>query len=306
MKPLLDRVGIGPGLTSATVDDREITAATPKALRALLASTLYDVLHAGRAAQDGPRPRTIRDLPFEQDLRAVVPHESSVVLARAEPGMPGVVRLGGVRVRVPAERLGEEIGQVRRVELPAVRPAASPGFLFVTGSAGGDSGSSAHVRLYLGARDADAAPALWGTVLGRLESLRVPYRAKVLSSRALYPRRDSVVVYLGERSWHVVPDVAGAAVSTGLTRADVSAYVAPLGPGAGWAWEPDDSRPGMRGLSFGEHRSRAVAAGLITHAARGGDRDRSVEDALAEAGIVPGALHRNTASPALPFETTGP
>nr|WP_062339008.1 T3SS effector HopA1 family protein [Herbidospora sakaeratensis] len=306
MKSLLDRVRVAPGLTSATVDDREVTAESPKGLRSALAGALYDVFHAGRAAQDGPRPRTLRDPPFEQDLRAVVPHRSSTVVARAEEGMPGVVRLGGVRVRIPEDRLGEEIGPSRRVDLPAVLPAASPGFLFVNGATGGGAQSAGHVRLYVGVAVAEAAPPLWEAVLARLEESRLPYRAKVLSARDLYPRRDAIVVYLGERAWHAVPDVAGAAVATGLTREDVSAFVAPLGTGVGWAWEPRDDRPGMRGLSFGEHRSRAVAAGLLAHAERGGDREQAVEHALREAGIVPGAPHRNTGSPALPFETTGP
>ncbi|WP_066371470.1 T3SS effector HopA1 family protein [Herbidospora mongoliensis] len=309
MKPLLDRVRIDSDLTTATVDDREVTADNPKSLRAALANALYDVLHAGRAAQDGPRPKTIRDPAFERELRAVVPHESSSLLARPEPGLPGVVRLGAVRVRVPDDRLGEEVetpnGPARRVDLPSVLPAASPGFLFVNGSRGGDTQSPGHVRLYVSARDADAAPPLWAAVLTALESSGVPYRAKVLSARDLHPRRDAVVVYLGAQGWHVVPDVAEKAIATGLTGPDVSDYVAPLGPGAGWAWEPQDDRPGWRGLSFGEHRSRAIAAGLMTHAERGGDRDQTVDDALAEAGIAPGALHRNSGSPSLPFETTG-
>ncbi|WP_449066688.1 T3SS effector HopA1 family protein, partial [Planomonospora algeriensis] len=79
-----------------------------------------------------------------------------------------------------------------------------------------------------------------------------------------------------------------------------------LGPGVGWAWEPQDRRPGMRGMSFGEHRSHAVAAGLLAHAEQGGDRDEAVREALRAAGVEPGAVHRNIGSPPLPFETSGP
>ncbi|MGW0590765.1 T3SS effector HopA1 family protein [Streptosporangium sp. NPDC002607] len=61
------------------------------------------------------------------------------------------------------------------------------------------------LRLYLGAGTADAAPALWGAVLERLEKLRLPYKAKVLSARDLYSRHDSIVVYLGRLAWHAVP-----------------------------------------------------------------------------------------------------
>ncbi|GAA1014411.1 hypothetical protein Aple_079470 [Acrocarpospora pleiomorpha] len=310
MKLSLDRVQITPDRTSATLDDREITADSPKALRAALASALYDVFHAGRESADGPRPRSIRDVAFERELRAVVPHPLSSVLAPVEPGASDVVRLSGVRVRVPDPHLGAEAdtpaGPARWVNLPAVLPTVSPGFLLVSGSGGADMRPGAHVRLYVGAETADAAPQLWGAVLTRLEKLHVPYRAKVLSARGLYPRRDSIVVYLGSRAWHAVPDIAEAAGEAGGLRGDVSAYVAELGPGIGWAWEPRDDRPGMRGLSFGEHRSHAIAVGLLAHAGQGGDRGEAVTEALCAAGIEPDAVHRNADSPQLPFELSGP
>ncbi|MEO3857094.1 T3SS effector HopA1 family protein [Acrocarpospora sp. B8E8] len=310
MKLSLDRVQIGPDRTSATVDDREVTADSPKALRSALAGALYDVFHAGRAPAAGPRPKSIRDSAFERELRVMVPHPLSSVLAPVAPGASDVVQLSGVRVRIPEPQLGAEVdtpaGPARWVNLPAVLPRVSPGFLLVNGSAGADMRPSAHVRLYVGAETADAAPELWGAVLTRLERLRVPYRAKVLSARDLYPRRDSIVVYLGSRAWHAVPDIAEAAAAAGGLRGDASAYVAEVGPGIGWAWEPQDDRPGMRGLSFGEHRSHAIAAGLLAYARQGGDRDEEVTVALRAAGIEPDALYRNADSPPLPFEISGP
>ncbi|GAA0993525.1 hypothetical protein GCM10009555_084290 [Acrocarpospora macrocephala] len=308
MKLSLDRVQIGPDRTSATVDDREVTADSPKALRSALAGALYDVFHAGREPAAGPRPKSIRDSAFERELRVMIPHPLSSVLAPVVPGASDVVQLSGVRVRIPEPRLGAEVdtpsGPARWVDLPAVLPTVSPGFLLVNGSAGAEPG--AHVRLYVGAETADAAPELWGAVLTRLEKLGVPYRAKVLSARDLYPRRDSIVVYLGSRAWHAVPDLAEAAAAAGGLRRDVSAYVAEVGPGIGWAWEPQDDRPGMRGLSFGEHRSHAIAAGLLAHAGQGGDRGEAVTEALRAAGIEPDAVHRNADSPPLPFEISGP
>ncbi|MGW0587127.1 T3SS effector HopA1 family protein [Streptosporangium sp. NPDC002607] len=310
MKQSLDRVQISADLMSATVDDREVTADSPKALRGALADALYDVFHAGRELREGPRPKSLRDSGFEQALRAMVPHRVSPVLAPMEPGSPAVVRLHGVRVLIPEPQLGAEVetpgGPSRWVSLPAVLPALSPGFLLVNGSLGHDIEQGACVRLYVGADAADAAPGLWGAVIERLEELQVPYRAKVLSARDLYPRRDAIVVYLGSRSWHVVPEIARAASAAGGLRQDMSSYVAELDRGIGWAWEPQDSRPGMRGLSFGEHRSQAVTAGLLAHAEHGGDRDQAVAEALRAAGIVPDAVHRNLDSPTLPFETTDP
>jgi hypothetical protein len=310
MMRTLDRVRIGADLASATVDNREITADGPKALRSALAGALYDALHTGQEPREGPQRKPGRDLGFEQALRAMVPHGHTRVLSPVEPGSPAVVRLNGVRVRIPGPRLGAEVetpgGLSRWVTLPSVLPSLSPGFLLVNGSLGHGLEEGACVRLYAGAETPDAAPGLWGAMLGRLEELRIPYRAKVLSARARYPRRDSVVVYLGRRSWHTVPEIARAASAAGGLREDLSVYVAGLGHGIGWAWEPRDPRPGMRGLSFGEHRSHAVAAGLLAHAEHGGDREQAVSEALRAAGIMPGAVHRNLGSPALPFETSGP
>ncbi|MGJ6962803.1 T3SS effector HopA1 family protein [Streptosporangium sp. G11] len=310
MKRPLDRVRVHANLTSATVDDREVTADGPKALRCALADALYDAFHADREPAAELRHDSPRDPDFEHRLRAVVPHRDHPALPLVEPGKPGVVRLNGVRVRVPESRLGEEVatpaGPARRVSLPAVQPSVSPGFLLVSGSAGQGMEKGARLRIYLGAESAEAAPALWGAVLERLERLRLPYNAKVLSNRHLHPRRDSIVVYLGPRSWHAAPEIGAAATATGGLRQDLSAYVAALGPGIGWAWEPQDRRPGMRGLSFGEHRSHAIAAGLLAHAEHGGDRDEAVREALRAAGVEPDAMHRNIGSPPLPFETSGP
>ncbi len=316
----LERVRVGADLTSAGVDGREITAGGPKALRKALADALYEAFHTGRDPQREQPRRPTHDPGFEQALRAMVPHDSTRVLAAVEPGSPAVVRLNGVRLLLSPDRLGAEArdetgretgdetggGLSRWVTLPAVSPALSPGFLLVNGSHGHGMREGACVRVYAGARTPEAAPELWGAILARLEELRLPYRAKVLSARDHYPRRDSIVVYLGRRSWHAVPDVAAAAAAAGGLREDLSLYVAALGRGVGWAWEPHDPRPGMRGLSFGEHRSQAVAAGLVACAGQGGDREQAVTEALRAAGVVPGAVHRNLGSPPLPFETSGP
>ncbi|MGI5271713.1 T3SS effector HopA1 family protein [Nonomuraea sp. CA-218870] len=307
MRQHLDRVRVAADLASATVDGREVTASGPKALRKALADALYEAFHTGGTPKEDQPRRPPGDPAFEQVLRAMVPHPGTRVLAPVEPGAPDVVRLGGVRVLIPEQdtAAGGEAGQTRWVTLPSVMPALSPGFLLVNGSAGHGLDEGACVRVYAAAERPDAAPGLWGAILARLEELGLRYRAKVLSIRGHYPRRDSIVVYLGPRSWHAVPEIARAATAAGGLRPDLSAYVAPLGPGLGWAWEPHDPRPGMRGLSFGEHRSHAVAAGLLAHAEHGGDLERTVDEELRAAGITPGAPHRNLDSPPLLFETSG-
>lgn len=75
------------------------------------------------------------------------------------------------------------------------------------------------------------------------------------------------------------------------------------GPGTALAWDPDDERPAHRGTSFGQHRSAAVAEGIVRHALApdAGPLERSVAEALTEAGADSAAPFRNTGSPVLPL-----
>ena len=293
---------------TARVADREITADDERQLKARLVNALYDVLHAGRAHQDGPRPRTLRDPRFEQRLQEAVPHESSAlpVLLEDTGEDEFVVRMNEVRVRVPRERLDYRGEQFAVIRIPAVLPALSPGFLMVNGSRGsGLVRGEPCVRVYLHLRSAESAPQVWGAVVRRLEELALPYRAKVLSTPAQYPRRDAMVVYLGPDAWSAPIEVAEAAVATGALAPDVSSYVERLAPGVGWAWEPDDPAPSAHGMSFGEHRSTALAEGLIAAARPGGpNRAEALDAALRAARISPSALHLNLDSP--PLRWVGP
>jgi hypothetical protein len=316
----LDEVDIDSTQWHATVGDRTLTAETHRQLRAMLSGVLYESWHVGRPPRERPQPLRVRDKTFEEDLRAAVPHDSSIVNAQVDPTLAGpqlvgaqlvgaqlvgaelaVVRLNGIRVLVPAERIvaaGE--GGAPQVRLPAVLPAASPGFLMVTGSRGTDLGGGDLLRVYLHLGTPDAAPVVWGAVLTRLEERGVAYRAKVTSGKALFPRRDGMVVYLGPDSWGAVADVRDAAVASGGLDDEVSAYAARLDAGVGCAWEPVDPRPGMGGLSFGQHRSQVISAALVAAAMDGsGDRHAVVAEALLAAGIDPNRPFRNTTSPEL-------
>jgi hypothetical protein len=238
-------------------------------------------------------------------LRAAVPHDSSIVDGEVDPGLVGaesaVVRLSGIRVLVPAAGIvGARDGEAAQVRLPAVLPTVSPGFLMVGGSRGSGRSAGSLLRVYLHLTAPDAAPVVWGAVLNRLEGRGVTYRAKVTSARKLFPRRDAMVVYLGPDSWDAVSDVRAAAMATGGLDAGVSAYAARLDAGVSLAWEPDDPRPGMRGMSFGEHRSQAIATGLVAASTDGsGDRYAAVAEALMAASVDPLRPFRNTTSPTI-------
>ncbi|MGC9441881.1 T3SS effector HopA1 family protein [Streptomyces sp. WG5] len=302
-----------PDGTGVRLGDRDVTADRPRRLCQRLGTALYEVFHAGHAFGDKPGILR-RDPALEVPLARAVPHATTPVAARlldgpAERGpAPGgrVAAVGGVRVRLPEELPPESVGGVSGagyhvLRLPTARPRLSPGFFLVDGSRG-SCGPGPLVRLYIHLTDPGAAVRVWSAVLGVLEGLEVPYRSKITSSRKLLPRRDGMVVYLGAAAWHAVPAVVGA-VSAADVGTETSAFARALAPGLSLAWEPDDARPGRSGGSFGQHRSLAIAEGVVDAMADGGlsRAHAHVLTRLTESGIDPSALHRNIDSPDLPF-----
>ncbi|MFF6999315.1 T3SS effector HopA1 family protein [Streptomyces sp. NPDC008313] len=295
------------GLT-ATAGDRELDAQTPGALAKRLGDLFYQDLHAGMTDQDDTvRQRSLRDDAFDRRLFAAMPHRTSlvpaVVLGDGSAPDTVIVRLDGVRVRVPRDSITDGPDAASRVTLriPSPRPSLSTGF-FLTDGSRGRVGGSPMLRLYFHVTDAEAAPEAWHTVLSRLEELRLRYRAKVSSSLKHFPRRDALVVYLGSDAWHAAADIADSVRGLpGLGEA-TSPFVHRIADGVGAAWEPDDPRSGKGGLSFGEHRCQMLAEALVRHAVRGdgGSREALIAEAYLNANVDPLLPARNLDSPLMP------
>ncbi|MEV6394004.1 T3SS effector HopA1 family protein [Streptomyces sp. NPDC051907] len=298
----LDLVWVREDGLEATVAGRRLSADSPRDLRGRLTNALYEEFHAGNGAHrqegDAPPRRSLRDADLEARLAAGVPHSRTptrgrlIEVLRRPDGDQLVVRLPEITARVPADRLlteGElEPGQIVELALEASRPALSPGFFYVMGSRALPSPPGPIRRLFLHAMDVDAAVRLWGAALAALEKAEALYHAKALSDPDDFPRRDGIVVYLhgdhepGERA--VVQAVRGLPG----TGSDGSLFTEQLAPGVAAAWDPHDPRPGQSGMSFGQHRSFALATALVDHAMadEGTVEDRIVR-AFREAGIDP-------------------
>ncbi|WP_326588964.1 T3SS effector HopA1 family protein [Streptomyces sp. NBC_01294] len=294
----LDLVSVRGDALQATVDGREITADSPRDLRGRLTNALYEEFHAGNGAQRrdpaGAPRRSLRDVHLEERLAAGVPHAWTptpgrlIEVLHRPGGCQLVVRLPDITARVPADRLldpGARLrpGDVVELALEAARPALSPGFFYVMGSRPLPRPAGAIRRLFLHALDGDSAAALWAATLAALERIGALYHAKALSDPDDFPRRDGLVVYLhgdhepGERA--VVEAVRGLSG----TGADTSLFTERLAPGVAAAWDPKDPRPGQSSMSFGQHRSFALATALVDHAsAAGGWRKGSPRGPLEE------------------------
>ncbi|MFI6769400.1 T3SS effector HopA1 family protein [Streptomyces sp. NPDC050355] len=293
----LDEVQVAADGRSAIVQGVELAGESQRDLLGKLSRALYDALHSGLTKESSAlRPR--RDRAFETELAAVVPHPTTEISAMVHEVHEEqiLVERDGVRVWVPrATGNGNAPSPGSRVTLQVnpVRAALSPGFLLV------DSAKPPHfeqpqLRVYIHLTDPDHAPAVWGAALSALAATEVSYRAKVISMPGHLPRRDGMVVYLGRGAWHAARIVAEAVAGMPGTGSQTSVLTEEMAPGVATAWEPVDERAGMRGLSFGEHRSRVTAIALIEAATTGEPREQRLLRDFQEARIDPRWPARNT------------
>lgn len=302
----LQDVRVQPDQLAASVGTRELQAESPRQLRRLLSNALYEVLHTGAEQTEGPLPFRLRDRSFERTLADAVPHRETSVRARvlavgegdgsAEPRY--LVALDGVRVWVPFDQIGlagvAAVGEIVTVANTPCRPALSPGFFLVQGSRSERSGEP--LRVYVHLPDWRETAAIWGRVLEHLEQARAAYRAKVLSAEDLYPRRDALVVYLDPEWLYIAHELADLLRGMPGVGAETSLFTHRLGPGVAAAWEPRDDRPGMTGLSFGQHRASAVAEALVDTADGSAPLATVLRAKLAAANINPTHVALNVGS----------
>ncbi|MEU1277922.1 T3SS effector HopA1 family protein [Streptomyces sp. NPDC005805] len=295
-------VRVLPDRSGATVGGRTIEADSPRELRRLLADALYQELHAGLDVADEGLPFRLRDPEFEKLLAEGVPHRATTLRAlMAGPGTDThLVELGGVRVRVPVDQVrgaeGAVPGSLVEVVNTPLRPALSPGFFLVEGTA--PHRSAGLLRVYVHITDWTAAPAIWRTALHHLEDCGAVYRAKVVSSKYLYPRRDALVVYLDESSAHLAPGLAAVLGDLPGVGPETSLFTRRLRPGVATAWEPNDPAPAMRGLSFGQHRAGVLAEALVDTADDPDAFPRVLRTLLVRAGVDPEDPSQNVSPPA--------
>lgn len=264
------------------LESTELEAPSARRMAERLGHELYRRLHSG-STDGGPSERNPA---LEAALAEATPHDTSPTPVTSVAD--GVVLIDGLRVRVPAPT-GPEI------LLPAARPALSPGHYLVDSPTGRLRGDPV-LRVYLHLQDPTKAAARWHDVLTALNDAGVTYRAKVVSTPEGYPRRDAMVVYLGPGHWHAATLIRDAAAGRPGVGREHSLFAHPLAPGIAVAWDPDDQRPGHRGMSFGEHRARATAEALL----RGTDLATALTECFTAARVDPARPARNRDSPALP------
>jgi hypothetical protein len=299
---LLDRVVVEPGGLRARTSGETHESDSQQQLVQKLSSVLYQTLHTGRDRPLDTQPRTWREAEFDQQLRQATGERVSPMTGRlvAEDAEHFLVTLDGVRVQVPASAVLARVEDRIEAAIPSGRPGLSPGFFLATSSLPA-SRSGTTLRLYARLDAPEAASAVWKTLLDFLEEAHVPWRAKISSSRQLYPRNDALVVYLPRPAWRIARGCAQVLADTGLLAAGTSPFTHPINESVGCAFEPDDRRMSRRDMSFGQHRTHVLTEALVQHAVSADPVQDSAGDAVAaafiDAGIDPREPARNLSSP---------
>ncbi|WP_345703502.1 T3SS effector HopA1 family protein [Pseudonocardia eucalypti] len=294
-----------------------MTADSPRELQAKMAAAVYDVLHAGQGPRPPGHPLQLRDREFEEQLGGRCAHRTTPVRGRVcEPVIPALagpegcvlVEHAGVRIWVPAQVLeadepgprvrpgGTAPGSPVRFSHAAIRPALSPGFYVLDGSRGA-GWAEPMLRVYVHLVDPSAALDVWQAAVAGLEEGGAEYRVKILSAPELYPRRDSLVMYLPSAHWGVLPGLVDRLAGQPGLGEETSLFAERLAPGIALAFEPADPDPNRRGLSFGQHRASVLIEALFRAARTGADRGVAVTEAFLAAHIDPARPYRNTDSP---------
>lgn len=160
------------------------------------------------------------------------------------------------------------------------------GFYFSFGNALSDQFDEyALLRFYFNVR-AEGAAELLRAISTRFNHYAIPYRYKTLSEASAYTRADAAVLYLAKRYYHIAAALLCALAEPldATLRDAVPMFCKTLRPGVGMAEEPGT------GESFGMHRCRLVAEGVIDAWAGGSQsvaaRLDAVQKRFSAAGIA--------------------
>ncbi|CAD5990929.1 T3SS effector HopA1 family protein [Agreia sp. COWG] len=287
----------------ASFQDEEFVAETESELTQKISSYLYRVCHAGLIAEADSEflPALSEDRDFETQLFHAAHRtdriETLPVVGSIE-GQDGlVIKLQGLRVLFPSERIISVGDETADVLLPSVESRLSLGFMFYTTRRGAGT-MSRPLRIYRHISSAAEGLEVWRHLTRWAETENLPLRAKIISAQAAFPRNDALVAYLPSEAWHRIGDLACLLASENPAAAR-SIYTRPLAPGVGLAWEPFDVQGTRTQISFGEHRSAAVARGIVAGKGNRSATVAAVRSQLLASNIDPMAVYRNLDSPPL-------
>lgn len=177
-----------------------------------------------------------------------------------------VVSKAGLTVRVPLNHVSSISGATCTVRIPASRRYAVMGWYSLVGSSGPVNRDEQNVRVYLTINEAEVASQVLTAVTNGLEKLNVPYQYKLVNNRESFVRKDNSVLYLPKdtasgETWKNIDKLFRYLSEESLLRDDTPFLAKRLYPGVAIASEPVNDGSIS---SFGEHRCRLIAEGLVS------------------------------------------
>ncbi len=279
------------------------------ALVAALADLLYrDFYSAGTAVPSTAIPKSPPAVRAALRERLCVANSGSVTWApgwRVNSIRDDEVRVerSGLELVVGADELEPgravpEVGERVTIALPAELMGISPGYYVATGEAGdgGDVGAEA-VRVYFNITTVGAAE-LVAVVTETLNRRAIPFRMKILDDPLLFSRCDAALIAVPRRLFSSIAEPLRRVIYRieEYLASPVPVFTKRLCPGVGLAEDPE-----WKGGSFGAHRCRLVAEGVMDAAHRGEAaleaRLQAVEASFAHRGLRLTAPHLNRGSP---------
>lgn len=220
----------------------------------------------------------------------------------AVDGPHTVVERRGLRIWLAPDEVcpvaGDRVapGATVAIRLPKELRERSPGFYVALGDeALPPVGAELLVRVYWNLT-APAAPPAVRLVTSALNAARIPFQFKVANSPHRFNRCDAGVLYVPSRRYPEVCDVLATAHTQlgGALAPGTPVFTKRLAPGLGLAEDPGD------GDSFGMHRCRLLAEGVVAARQRGRATDdqrlATIEEHLRAAGIDLDAPYLNPGS----------
>ena len=291
-----------PVRNRARIGETEIEVGGPGGPTAGLGAALY--AHFYIVPSPAPPPGPGGGGAFLETLRAANPvpqrfEDGWTVLQADAAGILLANPQGGQRRAALAEIVpfagGIGPGQPVRLAVPRELVTAPGGHYVVLGRPIRDARAGTQTRFYWNVSPAGAA-ALLGAVGTGLERRRIPFQAMAPVAPEHYGRADGAVLYLNIEDLEAALDIVHAATQSVAPslRAETPLFARRLGPGLAFAESPPT------GDSFGMHRCRLVAEGLVAGFDRGlvepEARLGAIVERFASYGLDLAALERNPAT----------
>jgi hypothetical protein len=170
---------------------------------------------------------------------------------RERAAMPGAFIFDGPPGMAP------QIGSQVSLRAPCEALDAQPGYYFAFGETLDELADQLSLtRLYFHCA-AEKAASLVGALTSALNLFQTPFQLKTPTAPALYGRTDAAVLYVGQRYFPIVARIVAQVRKTLPLEPATPLFAKTLWPGIGAAVEPGS------GESFGSHRCRLAAEGIV-------------------------------------------